>query len=39
MAYALALGKPTLQIHPNTWKNKWLNVGKRSITTRISKVE
>ena len=29
MAYALALGKPTLLIHPNTWKKKWLNVVKR----------
>ena len=29
MAYALALGKPTLLIHPNTWKKKWLNVAKR----------
>lgn len=29
MTYALALGKPTLLIHPNTWKKKWLNVVKR----------
>ena len=29
MAYALALGTPTLLIHPNTWKKKWLNVVKR----------
>ena len=29
MAYALALGKPTLLIHPNTWQKKWLNVVKR----------
>ena len=29
MAYALALGKPTLLIRPNTWKKKWLNVVKR----------
>ena len=29
MAYALALGKPTLLIHSNTWKKKWLNVVKR----------
>ena len=29
MAYALALGKPTLLIHPGTWKKKWLNVVKR----------
>ena len=29
MAYALALGKPTLLIHPNTWKKKWLNAAKR----------
>ena len=29
MGYALALGKPTLLIHPNTWKKKWLNVVKR----------
>ena len=29
MAYALALGKPTLLIYPDTWKKKWLNVVKR----------
>ena len=29
IAYALALGKPTLLILPNTWKKKWLNVVKR----------
>jgi len=23
------LGKPTLLIHPNTWKKKWLNVVRR----------
>ena len=25
----LRWGKPTLLIHPNTWKKKWLNVVKR----------
>ena len=29
VAYALALGKPTLLIYPDTWKKKWLNVAKR----------
>ena len=33
MAYALALGKPTLLIHPNTWKKKWLNVVKREASS------
>ena len=37
MAYALALGKPTLLIHPNTWKKKWLNVVKREGEWHIQK--
>ena len=37
MAYALALGKPTLLIHPNTWKKKWLNVVKREGEQHIQK--
>ena len=37
MAYALALGKPTLLIHPNTWKKKWLNVVKREGEEHIQK--
>ena len=30
MAYALALGKPTLLIYPGTWKKKWLNVPSKT---------
>ncbi len=37
MAYALALGKPTLLIHPNTWKKKWLNVVKHEGEQHIQK--
>ena len=30
MAYALALGRPTLLIYPGTWKKKWLNVPSKT---------
>lgn len=30
VAYALALGKPTLLIQPCTWKKKWLNVPAKA---------
>ena len=30
IAYALALGKPTLLIYPVTWKKKWLNVPSKT---------
>ena len=37
MAYALALGKPTLLIHPNTWKKKWLNeFFRRTLSYQLS---